>query len=92
MGLDEFVVGDVEDFFRIGRKLGEGGFAKVYLGVEKTTGTQRALKFFHVDKATADVENECRCVRDAAAVDCDATPPHSGHHAGISTAPLDPVL
>lgn len=60
MPLTEFVQGVVEDNFRVGRKLGEGGFAKVYLGVEKATNIQRALKFFSVDKANADVENECR--------------------------------
>lgn len=60
--LQSFVQGTVEDRFRIGRKLGEGGFAKVYFAVDRETQEQRALKFFPVNQVTEDVANECRYV------------------------------
>jgi serine/threonine protein kinase len=60
--LQAFVQGVVEDHFRLGRKLGQGGFATVYLATEKKTGIQRALKFFPIKDVTDDVVNECRYV------------------------------
>lgn len=58
--LKEFVQGVVEDRFRVGRKLGEGGFAKVYFAVDRETNVPRALKFFQVGNASEDLANECR--------------------------------
>ena len=60
MSLQAFVQGVVEDRFRVGKKLGEGGFAKVYYAVDKETNIPRALKFFQVGNATEEVANECR--------------------------------
>lgn len=59
--LQPFVQGVVEETFRTGRKLGQGGFATVYLATEKKTGIHRALKFFPIKEVTEDVVNECRC-------------------------------
>ena len=45
-----------EDYYKIGKFIGEGGFAKVYEAIHKPTNEERALKIIDKKKMKYDIK------------------------------------
>lgn len=66
MGLDDLVTpGNLEDYFEVGKVIGQGAYSTVRIAKEKGTGKMAAIKYIEKRRAFMDMnlEQECRLLR-----------------------------